>query len=334
MRRETPVKAWTIQRYGSPDVLDLTEIDKPVPGDAEVLVRVRTTSANPYDWHNIRGEPLIGRLMGGGLGLRSPKLSILGADVAGQVEAVGKDVTEFRPGDEVFAVLKQGGFAEYVCVPEGELAPKPKNLSFEQAAAVPMAANTALLGLRDKGRIQPGQKVLINGASGGVGTFAVQIARAFGTEVTGVCSTRNMDLVRSIGADEVIDYTTQDFTRNGQRYDLLLDIAGSRSVSACRRVLTPTGTYVVVGGPAGRWLQPVRHVVSVIAVSPFVPQRMVAADAYRCRQNKQNLKTLTEFIEDGKITPVIDRRYPFEEIPAAVRYQEQGHAAGKVVIAL
>jgi NADPH:quinone reductase-like Zn-dependent oxidoreductase len=272
--------------------------------------------------------------MGGGLGLRSPKLSILGADVAGQVEAVGKDVTEFRPGDEVFAVLRQGGFAEYVCVPEGELAPKPKNLSFEQAAAVPMAANTALLGLRDKGRIQPGQKVLINGASGGVGTFAVQIARAFGAEVTGVCSTRNMDLVRSIGADEVIDYTTQDFTRNGQRYDLLLDIAGSRSVSACRRVLTPTGTYVVVGGPAGRWLQPVRHVFSVIAVSPFVSQRMVAADAYRCRQNKQNLMTLTEFIEDGKITPVIDRRYSFEEIPAAVRYQEEGHAAGKVVIAL
>jgi NADPH:quinone reductase-like Zn-dependent oxidoreductase len=328
------VKAWTIRRYGSPDLLDLTEIDKPVPDADEALVRVRTTSANPYDWHNIRGEPFIGRLMGGGLGLRSPKLSILGADMAGQVEAVGNEVTEFRPGDEVFAVLRQGGFAEYVCVPEGELAPKPKNLSFEQAAAVPMAANTALLGLRVKGRIQPGQKVLINGASGGVGTFAVQIARAFGAEVTGVCSTRNMDLVRSIGADEVIDYTTQDFTRNGQRYDLLLDIAGSRSVSAGRRVLTPTGTYVVVGGPAGRWLQPVRHVFSVIAVSPFVPQRMVAADAYRCRQNKQNLKTLTEFIEDGKITPVIDRRYSFEEIPAAVRYQEEGHAAGKVVIAL
>lgn len=328
------MKAWTIRRYGSPDLLDLTEIDKPVPDADEALVRVRTTSANPYDWHNIRGEPFIGRLMGGGLGLRSPKLSILGADMAGQVEAVGNEVTEFRPGDEVFAVLRQGGFAEYVCVPEGELAPKPKNLSFEQAAAVPMAANTALLGLRDKGRIQPGQKVLINGASGGVGTFAVQIARAFGAEVTGVCSTRNMDLVRSIGADEVIDYTTQDFTRNGQRYDLLLDIAGSRSVSAGRRVLTPTGTYVVVGGPAGRWLQPVRHVFSVIAVSPFVPQRMVAADAYRCRQNKQNLKTLTEFIEDGKITPVIDRRYSFEEIPAAVRYQEEGHAAGKVVIAL
>jgi len=327
------MRAWTIHRYGSPDVLDLTEIDKPVPGDDEALVRVRTTSVNPYDWHNMRGEPFIARLMGG-LGLRNPKLSILGADMAGQVEAVGKDVTEFRPGDEVFAVLKQGGFAEYVCVQEGELAPKPKNLSFEQAAAVPIAANTALLGLRDEGRIKPGQKVLINGASGGVGTFAVQIARAFGAEVTGVCSTRNVDLVRSIGADEVIDYTTEDFTRNGQRYDLLLDIAGSRSVSACRRVLTPRGTYVVVGGPAGRWLQPVRHVFSALAMSPFVSQRMVMADAVRCRENKQNLMTLTEFIEDGKVTPVIDRSYPFEEIPAAVKYQEEGHAPGKVVILL
>lgn len=206
------MKAFVLRSYGSPDVLDLTDIDKPVPGDDEVLVlvRVRATSVNPYDWHNMRGEPYIGRLMGG-LGLRNPKLSVLGADMAGQVEAVGKDMTEFRPGEEVFAVLKQGGFAEYVCVQEGELAPKPKNLSFEQAAAVPMAANTALLGLRDEGRIQPGQKVLINGASGGVGTFAVQIARAFGTEVTGVCSTRSVDLVRSIGADEVIDYITEDF---------------------------------------------------------------------------------------------------------------------------
>jgi NADPH:quinone reductase-like Zn-dependent oxidoreductase len=327
------MKAFVLRSYGSPDVLDLTEIDRPVPGEDEVLVRVRATSVNPYDWHNMRGEPFIARLMGG-LGLRNPKLNILGADMAGQVEAVGKDVTEFRPGDEVFAVLEQGGFAEYVCVQEGELAPKPKNLSFEQAAAVPMAANTALLGLRDEGRIQPGQKVLINGASGGVGTFAVQIARAFGAEVTGVCSTRNVDLVRSIGADQVIDYTTEDFTRNGQRYDLLLDIAGSRSVSACRRVLTPTGTVVVVGGPAGRWLQPVRHVFSALAMSPFVSQRMVMADAVRCTENKQNLMTLTQFIEDGKITPVIDRRYPFEEIPAAVRYQEAGHAPGKVVIAV
>jgi NADPH:quinone reductase-like Zn-dependent oxidoreductase len=324
------MKAFVLRSYGSPDVLDLMDIDKPVPGDDEVLVRVRATSVNPYDWHSMRGEPFIARLMG--LGLRNPKLRILGADMAGQVEAVGKDVTAFRPGDEVFAVLKQGGFAEYVCVQEGELAPKPKNLSFEQAAAVPLAANTALLGLRDEGRIQPGQKVLINGASGGVGTFAVQIARALGAEVTGVCSTRNVHLVQSIGADKVVDYTTEDFTGTGQRYDLLLDIAGSRFITACRRVLTPTGTYVVVGGPAGRWLQPVGHVFSALAVSPFVSQRMVRADAYRCTENKRNLMTLSEFIEDGEITPVVDRCYRFEETPAAVKYQEEGHARGKVVI--
>ncbi|MGH8837732.1 MAG: NAD(P)-dependent alcohol dehydrogenase, partial [Jiangellaceae bacterium] len=310
------------------------DIDRPVPGDDEVLVRTRATSVQPYDWHHMRGEPYIARLMPGTLGLRKPKLSILGADIAGHVEAVGRDVTGFRPGDEVFAVLEQGGFAQYVCVQEGELAHKPKNLSFEQAAAVPMAANTALLGLRDEGRIQPGQRVLINGASGGVGTFAVQIARAFGAEVTGVCSTRNVGLVRSIGADEVIDYTTEDFTQNGQRYDLLLDIAGSHSVSACRRALTRSGTYVVVGGPAGRWIRPVGHAFSALAVSPFVSQRMVIADAVRCTENKQNLMTLTEFIEDGKVTPVIDRSYPFEEIPAAVKYQEEGHAPGKVVIAI
>jgi NADPH:quinone reductase-like Zn-dependent oxidoreductase len=324
------MRAFVLRSYGSPDVLDLMDIDKPVPGDDEVLVRVRATSVNPYDWHSMRGEPFIARLMG--LGLRYPKFSILGADMAGQVEAVGRDVTAFRPGDEVFAVLRQGGFAEYVCVQEGELAPKPKNLSFEQAAAVPLAANTALVGLRDEGRIQPGQRVLVNGASGGVGTFAVQIARALGAEVTGVCSTRNVRLVQSIGADKVVDYTTEDFTGTGQRYDLLLDIAGSRAVWACRRVLTPTGTYVVVGGPAGRWLQPVGHVFSALAVSRFVSQRMVRADVYRCTENKQNLMTLSELIEDGKITPVVDRCYRFGETPAAVKYQEDGHAPGKVVI--
>ncbi|WP_433371451.1 NAD(P)-dependent alcohol dehydrogenase [Streptosporangium sp. CA-115845] len=325
------MKAFVLRSYGSPDVLDLTDVDEPVPGDDEVLVRVRATSVNPYDWHNMRGEPYIARLMGG-LGLRNPKLEILGADMAGQVEAVGKDVTGFRPGDEVFAVLEQGGFAEYVCVRESELAPKPKNLSFEQAAAVPMAANTALLGLRDDGRIQPGQKVLVNGASGGVGTFAVQIARAFGAEVTGVCSTRNVDLVRSIGAKEVVDYTEEDFTRSGRRYDLLLDIAGSRPAWACRRALTPRGTHVVVGGPGGRWLQPLGHVFSVLAMSPFVSQRMALTDATRCTENRQNLITLTELIEDGKVTPVIDRHYSFEEIPAAVEYLEEGHAPGKVVV--
>jgi NADPH:quinone reductase-like Zn-dependent oxidoreductase len=282
----------------------------------------------------MRGEPYIARLMGGGLGLRKPSLSILGADVAGQVEAVGGNVTEFRPGDEVFAMLKQGGFAEYVCVPEGELAPKPKSLSFEQAAAVPMAANTALLGLRDSGRIQSKQRVLINGASGGVGTFAVQIARAFGAEVTGVCGTRNVDLVRSLGADEVIDYTAVDFTRNGQRYDLLLDIAGSCSGSACRRALTRKGTLVTVGGPAGRWLQPAGHVFATLAGFLFASQRAVMADVVRCTRNKQNLMTLTELIEDGKVTPVIDRSYPLEELPAAMSYQEEGHASGKVVVTI
>lgn len=326
------MKAFVLRSFGSPDVLDLTDVGKPIPRDDEVLVRVRATSVQPYDWHFMRGEPYIARLMGGGLGLRKPKIGILGADMAGQVEAVGKDVTEFRPGDEVFAMPKQGGFAEYMCVREGELAPKPKNLSFEQAAAVPMAANTALLGLRDQGRVRPGQKVLVNGASGGVGTFAVQIAKAFGAEVIAVCGTRNVDLVRSIGADEVIDYTEQDFTRNGQRYDLLLDVAGSHPGPACRRALTPKGTYVGVGGPAGRWLQPAGRMFATLAVSPFVSKRMVMADVVRCTENKRNLVTLTELIEDGKITPVIDRSYPFEEIPAAIRYQEEGHARGKVVI--
>lgn len=326
------MKVFTQDRFGSADVLEVRDVDKPVPGDSEVLVRVRASSVQPYDWHHMRGEPYIARLMPGTIGLRKPKLPILGADIAGEVEAVGKAVRKFSPGDEVFALLKQGGFAEYVCAQEGELAPKPENLSFEQAAAVPLAACTALMGLRDEGRVQPGQKVLINGASGGVGTFAVQIARAFGAEVTGVCSTRNVDLVRSIGAAEVIDYGTQDFTRNGQRYDLLLDIAGSHSGSACRRVLTPKGTYVVVGGKAGRWLQPAGHAFAALALSPFVSQRMVMANLTQGKEHQRNLMTLTGFIEDGKITPVIDRTYPFEEIPAAIRYQEEGHAKGKVVI--
>ncbi|MGC5013342.1 NAD(P)-dependent alcohol dehydrogenase [Streptosporangium sp. DT93] len=326
------MKAFVLRSYGSPDVLELTEIDTPVPADDEVLVRVRATSVQPYDWHLMRGEPYIARLMGNGLGLRTPKFGVLGADLAGQVEAVGRNVTAFRPGDEVFGMPKRGGFAEYACVREGELAPKPKNLSFEQAAAVPLAALTALLGLRDAGRVRPGQRVLVNGASGGVGTFAVQLAKAFGAEVTAVCGTRNVELVRSLGADEVVDYTAEDFTRNGRRHDLVLDIAGSRPGSAYRRVLTRTGTCAVVGGPGGRWLQPVGHVLSALAVSAFVPQRTVLVDVVRSTENKRNLLTLTELVEDGRLTPVIDRRYPFEEIPAAVGYQERGHASGKVVV--
>lgn len=328
------MRAFVLRAYGSPDVLDLTELDKPVPAADEVLVRVRATSINPYDWHNMRGEPRIARLMRSGFGLRHPTLSILGCDMAGEVEAVGPDVTRFRPGDDVYALLRQGGFAEYVCVREDLLAPMPENLSYEQAAAVPMAAVTALLGLRDQGRIQPGQTVLVNGASGGVGTFAVQLARASGAKVVGVCGTRNVDLVRSIGADEVIDYGTEDFTRNGnrQRFDLLLDIAGSRSLSACRRVLTSKGAFVIVGGPSGRWLRPVGHAFSALAAAPLVSQRIALADAVGCQEKKQKLVALTEFIEDGKVTPVIDWVYPFEQIPAAIRHQEEGHATGKLVV--
>jgi NADPH:quinone reductase-like Zn-dependent oxidoreductase len=326
------MKAFTLRSYGPPGHLGLTAVDTPVPAAGEVLVRVRATSVNPYDWHHMRGEPRIARMMPGTLGLRAPKLRILGCDMAGQVEAAGQDVTEFRPGDDVFALLEQGGFAEYVSVPERLLARKPANLSYEQAAAVPMAAVTALLGLRDVGRVAPGQAVLVNGASGGVGTFAVQIARALGASADAVCSAPNADLARSIGADDVIDYAAEDFTRSGRRYDVLLDIAGSRSVLACRRALTRRGTLVLIGGPAGRWLQPAGHVFAALAAAPLVPQRIALADTVSCTANKQILTTLTTLIEDGKVTPVISRTYPFHDIPEAVRYHEQGHALGKVVI--
>jgi NADPH:quinone reductase-like Zn-dependent oxidoreductase len=328
------MKAFVLGSYGSSDHLGLTAVDTPVPAADEVLVRVRATSVNPYDWHHMRGEPRVARMMPGTLGLRAPKLRILGGDMAGQVEAVGADVTEFRPGDDVFALLEQGGFAEYVSVPERLLARKPGNLSYEQAAAVPIAATTALLGLRDVARIEPGQKVLVNGASGGVGTFAVQIARALGARADAVCSLPNADLARSIGADDVIDYTSQDFTRSGRRYDVLLDIAGSRPVFACRRVLAPRGTLVLIGGPAGRWLQPAGHMFSALAMAPLVSQRIAMADTVSCTAKKQILMTLTTLIEDGKVTPVISRRYPFHDIQEAVRYQEQGHAAGKVVVTI
>jgi len=328
------MKAFVLGSYGSSDHLDLTAVDTPVPAADEVLVRVRATSVNPYDWHHMRGEPRVARMMPGTLGLRGPKLRILGGDMAGQGEAVGEAVTEFRPGDDVFALLEQGGFAEYVSVPERLLARKPANLSYEQAAAVPMAATTALLGLRDVARIEPGQKVLVNGASGGVGTFTVQIARALGARADAVCSLPNADLARSIGADDVIDYTSQDFTRSGRRYDVLLDIAGSRPVFACRRVLAPRGTLVLIGGPAGRWLQPAGHMFSALAMAPLVSQRIAMADTVSCTAKKQILMMLTTLIEDGKVTPVISRRYPLHDIREAVRYQEQGHAAGKVVVTI
>ncbi|GII79411.1 NADPH:quinone reductase [Sphaerisporangium rufum] len=326
------MKAFVLRSYGAPDMLELTDVDRPAPADHEVLVRVRATSVQPFDWHLMRGEPRVARLMPGGLGLRRPKVAILGADVAGEVEAVGRAVTAFRPGDEVYGMPKGGGFAEYVCVPEGELAPKPPSLSFEQAAAVPLAAGTALLGLRDQADVRPGQQVLVNGASGGVGTFAVQIARALGARVTAVCGPRNVDLVRSIGADEVVDYSVQDFTRAGRHYDVLLDVAGGRPVSAGRRVLARRGTYVAVGGPAGRWLQPAGHVFAALAMSPFVSQKMTSVDVINSPDTRRTLLALTEFIEAGQVTPVIGRSYCFAEIPAAIAYQEQGHAPGKVVI--
>jgi NADPH:quinone reductase-like Zn-dependent oxidoreductase len=326
------MKAFVLRSYGSPDHLDLADIDKPVPADDEVLVRVRATSVNPYDWHIMRGEPYIARLMPGALGWRGPKLSILGCDMAGQVEAIGRDVTQFGPGDEVFALLPGGGFGAYVTVTEDLLTRKPEPLSFEQAAAVPMAAVTALVGLRDRGRIQSGQEVLINGASGGVGTFAVQIARALGATVTGVCSARHTDLVRSIGADEVVDYAKQDFTRSEKRYDLVLDIAGRQPSWACRRALAAQGALVIVGGPAGRWVQPAGHAFASLAAGPLISRRVVIADAVGRRQKKRDLMTLTALIEDHKVTPVIDRTYPFGELKAAIRYQEEGHAQGKVVV--
>jgi len=321
------LKAITYHRYGAPDVLEFQEVDEPVVHDDDVLVRVRAASANPRDWHFMRGLPAFMRLQ---FGLRKPKHSGLGSDVAGQVEAVGKNVTRFRPGDDVFADVLTGGFAEYTCVPEALLELKPANLTFEQAAAVPLAALTALQGLRDHGRVQPGQKVLIIGASGGVGTFAVQLAKWLGADVTGVCSTRNVDLVRSIGADHVIDYTQEDFTQNGQKYDLILQFAGTRSPSDCRRALTSKGTLLVSSGESdGRWVGPVDRVIKALALSPFVSQRLAPFEA---KPSKDDLQVMKELIEAGKITPVIDRTYPLNEVAEAIRYLEAGHARGKVVI--
>jgi len=319
------MRAIAYHNYGSPDVLQCEEIEKPTAEDDEVLIKVRAASVNPLDRHLMRGEPYIIRAMAG---LRKPKSTRPGVDLAGQVEAVGKNVTRFQPGDEVFGACR-GAFAEYVVAEEKNLALKPANLTFEQAAAVPVAAITALQGLRDKGRIQPGQKVLINGAAGGVGTFAVQIAKSFGAQVTGVCSARNVDLLRSIGADQVIDYTREDFTQSGQQYDLIFDCVGTRSVSACRRVMTPKGIYIIIGGPAGRWIGPLAPSLRALLVSPFVSQTLVM---FTASINKEDLIVLKELIEAKKLTPVIDRCYTLSDIRAAIRYLEEGHARGKVVI--
>lgn len=325
------MKAYLLDSYGSADALRLADVATPEPAAGEVLVRVRATSVNPYDWHLMRGEPYVARLMPG-VGLRGPAVRILGCDVAGTVEAAGPGVTGVRPGDDVFALLRGGGFGEYVSVPAGRLAPLPAGLSCEQAAAMPMAALTALRSVRDHGRLQPGQQVLINGASGGVGTFAVQIARALGAKVTGVCSSRNAGLVASIGADEVIDYTAEDFTRRSRRYDLVLDIAGGRPVAAIRRVLTKRGTLVVVGGQAGRWLAPAGRMVAALAQGPFVSQRIVAGDAVASAGRRQDLVTLGGLVADGAVTPVIGQRYDFAQLRAAIAHSEAGHASGKLVV--
>jgi NADPH:quinone reductase-like Zn-dependent oxidoreductase len=320
------MKAVVHNTYGSPDVLELREIDKPDPTDDEMLVRVRAASVNPADWYGLTGTPYVARAL---TGLRKPKSNSVGADIAGTVEAVGKNITQFRPGDEVFG--RSGAFAEYVCVGEA-VAPKPANLTFEEAAAVPVAAITALQGLRDKGQLQPGQKVLINGASGGVGTFAVQIAKAFGAEVTGVCSTGKVDLVRSLGADHVIDYTKEDFTRSDRRYDLLLDVAGSRSWWACRRVLNPQATLVIVGAPKGnRLLGPLSHIAKV-RLAALRSRRNVVF--FIAKLNKPDLEILRELLEAGKVTPVVDRRYELSETADAFRYLGDGHARGKIVVTL
>lgn len=323
------MKAIAYDRFGSPDVLELRELPKPEVGPDQVLVRVRAASPNPYDWHFMRGLPYIARPA---TGMLRPKHSLLGSDVAGEVEAIGSQVRRFRPGDEVFGFVGAGGFADYVSAPEGRLVSKPANLSFEQAATVPLAALTALQGLRDAGRIESGQKVLIVGASGGVGTFAVQIAKFFGADVTGVCSTRNLAMVRSIGADRVIDYTREDFTQSGQKYDLILQVAGTASPSASRRALTPGGTLVLSSGDSpGRIIGAVGRIIKAVLLSPFVDQ---ALRVLNVKPATDDLRFLKELIEAGRIRPVIDRTYPLIDVPDAIRYLETGHARGKVVIAV
>lgn len=314
------MKAIVYTKYGPPDVLRLEEVDKPVPKDNELLIRVRAAALNAYDWRHLRADPFFIRLMG--VGLFKPKHRILGADIAGLVEAVGRAVTQFRPGDEVLGDGGYGGFAEFVCVDEKRFVPKPASLTFEEAAAVPMAGLTALQGLRDKGHIRAGQKVLINGASGGVGTFAVQIAKSFGTEVTGVCSTAKMDLVRSIGADHVIDYTQEDVTKNGQLYDLIFDNAAYRSISKYRRILAPGGRYVLAGGSMGRFFQ-----LMLMSMTGVKNMGLMVANV-----NQKDLLFLIELMKAGKVKSIIDKRYPLSETAEALRYLEDGHARGKVVI--
>jgi NADPH:quinone reductase-like Zn-dependent oxidoreductase len=322
------MKAIVQDVYGSADVLRLEEIGKPTPMEGEVLIRVRAAGVDPGVWHLMTGRPYLVRAMG--FGLRAPKVRVRGRDVAGTVEAVGTNVTRFKPGDEVFGTA-EGSFAEYVCAREDKLAPKPANITFEQAAATPISGLTALQGIRDVGKVQSGQKVLIIGAAGGVGTFAIQIAKAFGAEVTGVCSTSKMDLVRSIGADHVIDYTREDFTQSGKRYDMILDTGGRRPLATLRQALAPKGTLVIVGGEGGgRILGGFdRQIFRAPLVSLFVGQ---ALRPLVSKELVEDLLALKELIESGKVTPVTDRTFTLSEAPEAIRYLAQGHARGKVVV--
>ena len=331
---KNPMKAIVYCDYGLAN-LKLEEVEKPVPNDDQILVRVRAASVNPYDWHFIEGTPKIMRAMG--VGLRKPKDTRVGVDFAGTVEAVGKNPAaagQFKPGDEVFGG-KGGAFADYVCPRAGRaVALKPANITFEQAAAVNIAGITALQALRDKGKVQSGQKVLINGASGGVGTFAVQIAKSLGADVTGVCSTRNVDLVRSLGADHVIDYTKEDFTKSGQRYDVILDNVGTQPLLSFRRALIPKAKYVMIGGggPNDQGLiGPLFRPIKAMLLSPFVSQEM---GMFMADTNQKDLAILADLMQSGKVKPVIDRTYKLSEVPAAIAYLEQGHARGKVVITL
>jgi NADPH:quinone reductase-like Zn-dependent oxidoreductase len=323
------MKAIVYRCYGTPDVLKLEEIAKPIPADDRVLVKVHAASVNPLDWHYMTGKPYVMRVASG---VGKPDSVLMGADFAGTVETVGKNVTRFKPGDEVFGD-RDGAFGEYVSVREnGAIASKPGNMTMEQAAAVPVAGITALQALRDKGKVQAGQRVLVNGASGGVGTFAVQIAKTYGADVTGVCSTRNVEMVKSIGADHVIDYTKEDFTQGSARYDLIIDNVGNHTLSEYRHVLTPNGALVMVGGPSDNsWLGPLTTSLKAYIVSPFVSQKLVfmLADA-----NHADLEVLRDLMQAGKLTPVIDRRYPLAETAQAIAYLEQGHAKGKVIVAV
>jgi NADPH:quinone reductase-like Zn-dependent oxidoreductase len=314
------MKAIVYTRFGPPDVLQLREVEKPRPKDNEILIKVHAASVNAYDWRHLRADPFLIRLMGAGL--LKPKHKILGADMAGRVEAVGANVKQFQPGDDVFGDGGYGGFAEYACVDEIRFVLKPADLTFEEAAAAPMAALTALQSLRDKGLIQAGQKVLINGASGGVGTFAVQIAKSFDTEVTGVCSATKMDLVRSIGADHVIDYTQEDVTKNGKLYDLIFDIAAYRSISEYKRIMSSGGIYVLAGGSMPRIFQ-----LMLKSMTGAKNMRLVVANV-----NQKDLLFIRELLESGKVKSIIDKRYPLSETAEALRYLEEGHARGKVVI--